>query len=181
MRLTAKFDGTCPDCGGPIRYGQSIHWLVGGRAAHAECPPGNKRRRPDDEPPKTERQVSVTLALVDELRAAVVDSYKASDAYGSSCCVRDDMAMAFGEEGVYENSGDASLKKFNQIRNEWETKCIERMMTTGVRVENAIEAVAKTYTTSLVLDEYERLVKLVAFYQRRINFLHWVSTGVNRS
>lgn len=37
MTIQAKFPGTCRNCGGAIRVGQSIEWAKGAGAAHVKC------------------------------------------------------------------------------------------------------------------------------------------------
>jgi hypothetical protein len=38
MQITAKFAGTCPDCGGPYAEGARIEWERDKKAKHVTCP-----------------------------------------------------------------------------------------------------------------------------------------------
>jgi hypothetical protein len=52
MTITAKYPGTCRECGGRIQQGDRIEWEKGAGAAHVECPaqPTVVEREPDEIP-----------------------------------------------------------------------------------------------------------------------------------
>lgn len=52
MTITAKYDGTCRGCGGPIRKGEKIEWTKKEGAFHQGCKPsgpGGRVSREDRE------------------------------------------------------------------------------------------------------------------------------------
>lgn len=39
MSFTAKYDGTCAECGGEIRKGERLEWIEDRQVVHAGCTP----------------------------------------------------------------------------------------------------------------------------------------------